>query len=150
MGRVTAPASDVDETVLLARAYLNRVAEPASIPVWALVREHGPVAAAEAIRCGAVADDVAAVTTARRCCVDPHEDLDAAARHGMRLVVPESAEWPHFALAALEAAGIKRLARYQKGEHSHHESGEPVPPLALWVHGGGELVNAAVRSVAIV
>jgi DNA processing protein len=154
MGRVTtaggsAPDQVADE-VLLARAYLNRVAEPASIPLWALVRERGPVAAADAVRRGEVADDVAAVTSARRSCVDPHDDLEAAGRHGIRLVVPESAQWPHFALAALELAGTKRLIRYRKGERAHHDGGEPVPPLALWVRGGGDLLTAGVRSVAIV
>ena len=33
-----------DESVLLARAFLSRVSEPASIPVWDWVRRHGPVA----------------------------------------------------------------------------------------------------------
>src|SRR4249920_1721898 len=35
----------IDDEVLLAHAYLNRVAEPGSIPLWAWVRRHGPVAA---------------------------------------------------------------------------------------------------------
>ena len=42
----------IDDETPLARAYLNRVAEPTSIPVWDWVRRVGPVAAAEAIRSG--------------------------------------------------------------------------------------------------
>ena len=154
MGGVNAGGKSVstaiDDEVLLAHAYLNRVAEPGSIPLWAWVRRHGPVAAAESIRRGAVDGDVAAVTSARRCSVDPRDDLDAALRHGIRLVVPESPDWPHFALAALEATGRKRLATYRAGDRTHREGGEPVPPLALWVRGVGDLASAAVRSVAIV
>ncbi len=143
-------STGVDDEVLLAHAYLNRVAEPGSIPLWAWVRRHGPVLAAESIRRGDVDDDVAAVTSARRCSVDPRDDLDAAQRHGIRLVVPESPDWPHFALAALEATGRKRLATYRAGDRTHHDGGEPVPPLALWIRGVGDLASAAVRSVAIV
>jgi DNA processing protein len=138
------------EDVLLARAYLNRVAEPASIPVWDWVRRHGPVVAAANIRSGDVDDAVAAATTARRMRVDPEEDLAAAQRHGIRFVVPESSDWPHFAFAALEAAGRRRLAAYRAGERTHREGGEPIPPLALWARGSGDLATSAVRSVAMV
>lgn len=143
------PAVVVDD-VVLARAYLSRVAEPGCIPVWDLVRKAGPVDAATAIRRGAVPDDVAGATCARRACTDPEADLEAADRHGVRLVVPESDEWPHFAVAALEATGLRRLAAYRSGRERHREGGEPVPPLALWVKGPGELAQAGVRGVALV
>ncbi|HEY7048177.1 MAG TPA: DNA-processing protein DprA [Jatrophihabitantaceae bacterium] len=140
----------VDDEVMLARAYLSRVAEPACIPVWDLVRREGPVAAARAIRGGAVPRDVASATAARCESADPEADLEAALRHGIRLVVPESSEWPHFAVTALEATALRRLPSYRSGAERHREGGEPVPPLALWVKGAGELASAGVRGVAIV
>lgn len=147
---MSAPDDAVDDEVLLARAYLSRVAEPACIPVWDLVRREGPVAAARAIRSGAVPSDVASATAARRESADPEADLEAALRHGIRLVVPESAEWPHFAVSALEATALRRLPSYRSGAERHREGGEPVPPLALWVKGTGELAAAGVRGVAMV
>lgn len=141
----------VTDDVLLARAYLNRVAEPANIPVWALVRDLGPVEAARVVRAGAAGlDDVVAATSARRDVTDPHADLDAAHRRGIRLVVPESDDWPHFAMAALEHAGLARLAEYRNGLTRHADHGEPIPPLALWARGPGDLASLAVRSVGIV
>lgn len=153
MGGVTAgsgPGQEVPDEVLLARAYLSRVAEPACIPVWDLVRRTGPVVAAASIRAGDVPPAVAAATEARRASTDPASDLDAAGRHGMRLVVPESAEWPHFALAALEQAALRRVAGYRSGVERQREGGEPIPPLALWVKGAGDLSQAGIRAVAIV
>jgi len=140
----------VSEEILLARAYLSRVAEPACIPVWDCVRRVGPVAAARLISDGGGSDEVSAATAARREHVDPHADLDAAQRHGIRLVVPESAEWPHFALAALERTGLARAASFAAGERKVADSGELMPPLALWVKGAGDLVSIGVRSVGIV
>ena len=49
-----------------ARAYLSRVAEPANIPVWQLVRQHGPIEAADRIRAGHVPAGVDSATAARR------------------------------------------------------------------------------------
>jgi DNA processing protein len=143
-------AGPVDDEILLARAYLCRVAEPACIPVWDLVRRAGPVQAASAIRRGDVPPDVAAATSARCESADPAADLDTGLRHGMRLVVPESREWPHFAMAGLEAVALRRLASYRSGAERHRDGGEPVPPLALWVKGAGDLVTAGVRGVAMV
>jgi DNA processing protein len=140
----------VDDAVLVARAYLSRVAEPASIPVWDCVRRLGPVAAAALIRDGGGSEEVSAAVAARREHVDPHADLEAAQRHGIRLVVPESDEWPHFALAALERTGQVRARSFQAGLRKVADSGEPMPPLALWVKGAGDLASLGVRSVGIV
>ncbi len=148
MGGLNAPPVAAD--VVMARAYLSRVAEPASIPVWACVRREGPVEAAALIRAGRVPADVLAATEGRRTSADPEADLDAAQRHGIQLVTPEDDAWPHFALSALEAAGRRRLAGYLAGDHRHRDGGEPIPPLALWVRGAADLATAAVRSVAIV
>jgi DNA processing protein len=140
----------VSDDVLLARAFLNRVAEPASIPVWNAVRRYGPVAAAQAIREGLVDDRVSEATAARAAHVDPYADLEAGQRHGIRLVVPESDEWPHFAFAALEATALRRLETYVRGQRKHAEGGELIPPLALWVRGTTELAPVGVRSVSMV
>jgi DNA processing protein len=140
----------VDEEVLLARAFLNRVAEPASIPLWNAVRCDGPVETVRAIQAGRAPADVAEATAARAERINPYADLDAAQRRGIRLVVPESDEWPHFAFSALEAAGERRLRRYLGGDHSRSESGELVPPLALWIRGTGDLATVGVRSIAMV
>ncbi|MDT4913219.1 MAG: processing protein [Pseudonocardiales bacterium] len=140
----------VSDEVLLARAFLNRVAEPASIPVWNMVRRDGAVEAARAIRDGTVDDRVSEATAARAAHVDPYADLEAAQRHGIRLVVPESDEWPHFAFAALEATALRRLETYTSGQRKHAEGGELIPPLALWVRGTSELSTVGVRSAALV
>lgn len=143
MGGVNSPS----DAVLLARAYLSRVCEPACLPVWKLVREHGPVQAVERISSGAVEADVRNATAARVGKIDPTADLEAADRHGVRVVTPESDEWPHFAFAALEHAGEQRL---RNPAANRERSGELVPPLALWVKGGGQLATLGLRSVGLV
>ena len=140
----------IDDETLLARAFLSRVAEPTSIPVWDWVRRVGPIVAADTIRSGRVSADVAAATEARRHSADPAADLDAAQRHGIRLLVPESPDWPHFALAALERTGTARAATFDAGQRRISESGEPMPPLALWVRGPGDPSTLGIRSLAIV
>jgi DNA processing protein len=140
----------VSDEVLLARTFLNRVAEPGSIPVWNMVRREGPVDAARAIRSGRVDDRVSEATAARAAAADPYADLEAAERHGSRLVVPEADEWPHFAFGALEATALRRLETYTRGQRKQAEGGELIPPLALWVRGGCDLATVGVRSVSLV
>jgi DNA processing protein len=147
MGSVS--GSDYGE-VLLARAYLSRVAEPASIPLWGYVREVGPVSAVRHIRAGTAPDDVLRATRARAATADPEADLAAAERRGIRLVHPEAPEWPHFGLACLEQAGLRRLAAYRNGDTAPAEHGEPIPPLALWIRGTADLTTLGIRSVGIV
>ncbi|HEY3737658.1 MAG TPA: DNA-processing protein DprA [Jatrophihabitans sp.] len=142
--------SAVADDVLLARAYLSRVGEPCHIGLWNFVRSAGPVAAMEAIRSAMAPVEVQRAVATRAAVADPYADLEVAERLGIRLVVPESDEWPHFALAALEHAGAERLGRYEAGERAQSEQGEPIPPLALWVRGAGETTALAVRSVAFV
>ena len=141
----------VRDEVLLARAYLSRVAEPASVGLWLYVSAVGPVAAAAALRAERAPSTLLAETAARRAAgVDPEVDLAAAERHGVRLLVPESADWPHFAFAALERAAVPRAKEYVAGRFKRSESGEPIPPLALWVRGPASLGTSAVRSVGVV
>jgi DNA processing protein len=140
----------VSDDVLTARAFLNRVAEPTCIPLWIAVRSEGPVAVAQSIRDGTAHPDVARACAARLCEVDPYADLEAAHRRGIRLVVPESDEWPHYALSALEAAGERRAALWLAGQRTISTSGELIPPLALWARGPADLSSVGVRSVGIV
>ncbi|MCL2781485.1 MAG: DNA-processing protein DprA [Actinomycetia bacterium] len=149
-GAAQSGETGVSEEVLLARAYLSRVAEPGNIAVWAWVGARGPVDAAASIQAGQVPATVASATAARAATADPWGDLDAAARHGIRLLTPESAGWPHLALAALGSAGRTRLAGYRAGDRAHRPSGEPIPPLALWVRGELDLGEVTVRSAALV
>jgi DNA processing protein len=57
-------ATEVSNEVLLARAYLSRVAEPGSVPVSEFVNRLGPVQAAERIRTDDVPELVRNATTA--------------------------------------------------------------------------------------
>lgn len=142
--------SAVPEEVLIARAFLSRVGESCHIPLWRFVRGEGPVAAMQAIRAGTAPAEVQSAVASRAATADPLADLDVAEQLGIRLVVPESDDWPHFALAVLEHTGAQRLARYEAGEHAQSDQGEPIPPLALWVRGGGELAGLGMRAVAVV
>ncbi|HET6878121.1 MAG TPA: DNA-processing protein DprA [Jatrophihabitans sp.] len=142
--------ADVDDEVLLARAFLTRIAEPACIPLWGLVRRVGAVEAVRQIKAGIAADEVMRATAPRLAETDPHADLDIAQRYGIRLIVPESAQWPHFAMSALERTGAARLREYENGKTTQSEAGEDIPPLALWVRGTAELHSLGVRSVGIV
>ncbi len=135
---------------LLAAAYLSRVAEPASVPLWSFVAEQGYLAAAAAIRAGRVPDEVAACTEARRQSADPYADLEAADRNDIRLLTPDDEQWPHFAFAALHAAAGRRLAQWRAGYRSRPSRGELIPPLALWVRGAAALGTVGVNSVAMV
>ena len=122
--------------VLLARAYLSRVAEPPAPGLVALIEEVGPVEAAARVRAGRVDDRVATETGARRTVHRAEADLAAAAAAaaGLRLVTPEHPEWPATALAAFAAAGTDELP----------------PPVALWVRGPGQLDELCRRAVAVV
>ena len=141
---------NVPDEVLVARAYLGRVAEAGSVVVAAFVEEHGPVVSAELIRAGEVPAEIAAATAARRTSADGAADLAAAARHGLRLVVPESPDWPHFAFAPLYAAQRRRWQAYLGGARSARYGGEPTVPLGLWAGGSLPLAESALRSVAVV
>ncbi len=144
------PSNDSPQEELVAAAYLSRVAEPGAVPLWLFVQAYGYVAAARAVRAGAVPDDVAACTEARRQSADPQADLAAAERNDIRLLLPSDADWPHFAFAALAVAADRRIAQWQAGYRSRPARGELMPPLALWVRGRGELATVGVRSIAVV
>jgi DNA protecting protein DprA len=139
-----------DERAVLAAAYLSRVAEPANLQLWMLVREVGYEVAAAAVRAGEVSEEVSVATEARRASAHPEDDLEAAERNGIRLVMPASAEWPHFGFAALAAAGEHRIRQLRAGHRLRPDRGELIPPLALWVRGTADLSSLGVSSLAVV
>jgi DNA processing protein len=124
----------VTEQVLLARAYLSRVAEPPAPGLGRLVAEVGAVAAAEQVHSGRVDEQIAGETGARRTVHRPAADLAAAAAVGARLLTPEHEEWPGWPFAAFAMSGQRELA----------------PPVALWVRGPGRLSELCERAVAVV
>ncbi|MGI6870215.1 DNA-processing protein DprA [Amycolatopsis sp. 3B14] len=131
------PVSDKLDAERLARSYLVRVAEPPAPAVADFVAQHGPVAAAEAIRAGDCPNRVRDETEARRTHDHAQRDLDEGARLGMRLLIPEDDEWPGWPLLSLQLAvsrGVKGVA----------------PPLALWVRGQVRFDEATEQAVAIV
>ena len=127
-----APA--VAQEVLLARAYLSRVAEPPAPGLARLVAEVGAVAAAERVRSGQVDEQVAGETGARRGVNRPAADLEAAAAVGARLLTPEHEEWPQWPFTAFALTGQRELA----------------PPVALWIRGPGRLAELCEQAVAVV
>ncbi|MFJ8815251.1 DNA-processing protein DprA [Amycolatopsis thermoflava] len=121
------------DDVRLARAYLSRVAEPGAPALSTFVAQHGPVAAAEAIRDRDCPLEVLQETNTRQ---HPDDvDLDAAAEAGIRLIIPEDDEWPSAALHHLTAA-------------SPVES-DLSPPLALWARGSGDLDHLTAEAITI-
>jgi DNA processing protein len=124
----------MNEQVILARAYLSRVAEPPAPALAELVAQVGPVEAAARVLDGRVDEQVATETNVRRAVHRPSADLDAAAAAGARLVAPEHPEWPAEAFAAFDSAGSPQLA----------------PPLALWVRGPARLDTLSGHAVAVV
>lgn len=149
-GAIQPAPAEVSDDVLTARAYLGRVTEPGSLAMAAFVAAHGPVRSAELIRAGTVPADIASTTSARRHDADGAADLAAAERHGLRFVVPESSDWPHFAFASLYAAQARRLQGLRGGALPGRYGGEPTVPLGLWVAGPLPLADVGVRSVALV
>jgi DNA processing protein len=100
------------DAALLAWAYLSRVIEPPCAELDALVRQVGPVEAAERVRHGQVDDAVARRTEARREINRAAADLELLNRRGGRLITPDDDEWPTLGFAAFGgAAGTKPQGR---------------------------------------
>jgi DNA processing protein len=125
------------DPTLRAWAYLSRVAEPPCAQLAALVRRDGPVAAAERVRRGQVADTLARHSEARREIDRAAEDLEVLARRGGRLITVDDDEWPVLAFAAFagNAAAVKPQGR---------------PPMVLWAVGPEALDAITQRAAAVV
>ncbi|MGW4484358.1 DNA-processing protein DprA [Amycolatopsis sp. NPDC004368] len=131
------PVEQPTDDLRRARAYLLRVAEPPAPALGAFVGECGPVEAAARVRSGDCPEKVRRETAARREVDLAEQDLEAAAKAHIRLVVPEDEEWPAWPLLSLAVAsgrGVENVAA----------------PLALWVRGDASLAQAADRAVAVV
>lgn len=131
---MTAPS---DEELLLARAYLMRVAEPPALAVLAFVDELGPLAAADRVRRGDVPPAVDLETQARRHLDVAADDLMAAEKAGARLLVPENPDWPAWQLLCLASA----MDRGIRGAG---------PPLGLWVRGVPAVADLFDRAVSVI
>lgn len=125
----------LDDPALRGWAYLSRVAEPPCAELAALVRQVGPVEAADRVRRGAVNDDVGKYTHARREMDSAAADLETLARRGGRLITPDDGEWPLLAFAAFGGAGTKPRAG---------------APMALWAQGPVRLDEVVRRAAAVV
>lgn len=152
MSAAPVAASGVDRDVLLARAYLSRVAEPPAAALAAYVGEVGPVVAARRVRAGmthgpgALPPRVARETAARRDTDRAEADLALLGARGGRLIVPEDPEWPAGALA-----GLEMVAGPEGGGLEGPSAREgPAGPLALWARGPGRLDGAPVEWVGMV
>jgi DNA processing protein len=155
MSAETAPAEapPVERAVLLARAYLSRVAEPPAAALAAYVEEVGPLVAARRVRAGAthgpgvLPPAVASETAARRDTERAESDLALLEAQGGRLIVPEDPEWPALALAGLGyVAGPDGGA----GMEGAPVRDGPAVPLALWARGPGRLDDAPQGWVGMV
>lgn len=133
----TQTAAPISSEVLLARAYLLRVAEPPAPHLARFVANHGAVNAAELIRTGAAPPNVLDETAARRDLWQAEEDLAMAEAAGARLLVPEDPDWPAWPFVALDVAGSRGVPWAGS-------------PLALWVRGTASLAAVTERAVAIV
>lgn len=126
----------------LARAALTRIVEPGDEHAGRWLRRYGAAGFLRRLREPTGAGHDARPGTGpfpgtgekrvdgwrrRAATVEPRRDLDAAARHGGRLVVPGDTEWPR----QLDDLGDTR-------------------PFGLWIRGPADLRTWALRSVAVV
>jgi DNA processing protein len=126
----------IDET-LLSWAYLSRVVEPPCQALTELVHRVGPVEAADRIRRGAVNNELADRSAARRETDRAAADLEILYRRDGRLVTPDDEEWPRLAFAAFAGKAIR-------------EKPQGRVPLVLWVIGTCRLDEVTRRSAAII
>ncbi|MBV9352909.1 MAG: DNA-protecting protein DprA [Mycobacterium sp.] len=127
----------MSDPTLRAWAYLSRVAEPPCAELAALVKQVGPVEAAERVRRGQVDNAVSRHTEARREIDCAAADLALLAGLGGRLITPDDDEWPGLALTAF---GDDAAAAKPQGK----------PPMVLWALGPERLDETAQRAAAIV
>ncbi len=134
----------VDEGVLAARVVLGWMVEPGNRELYHLVAECGPAEALARVVAGKAPGQLVAAAAARLRRHDPAKIaerlLERATRLGVRLVVPESDEWPS-CLDGLAAISTTTETRFDRDTY---------PPQAIWVRGEERLDQIAARAVAIV
>ncbi len=126
-----------DQTEMLAWAYLSRVAEAPCAELGDMVQRAGPVEAAERVRRGAVGDNLARQTSARRDIDCATEDLELLRRRSGRLITADDDEWPGLAFAAFAGAPVR-------------DKPQGRVPLVLWTIGPLRLDDVTERAAAIV
>lgn len=126
-----------DQTEMHAWAYLSRVAEAPCAELGDLVQRAGPVEAAERVRRGAVGDNLARQTSARRDIDCATEDLELLKRRSGRLITADDDEWPGLAFAAFAGAPVR-------------DKPQGRVPLVLWTIGPLRLDDVTERAAAIV
>jgi DNA processing protein len=130
-----------------ARAWLTRAAEPGSVAFWNFVEQAGPVDAVRLLRAEQAPAAVQALVGIRAQQDASLADLRRAGRCGGRLVIPEDDEWP---AASLHALTVASAGTSPESEEMKDRTKAPVPPVALWVRGPGQLAEVVDRSVALV
>jgi DNA processing protein len=127
-----------------ARIALACLAEPGTLAIYDLVREHGPVQALNRILGGTAWRDLVDSVQARLAGTSPDRIVDAALartrRIGARVVIPEDDEWP------AQLADLRLISR-PDGDRVARDT---YPPMCLWVRGDWPLAETLSRSVAVV
>ena len=125
----------VSEAERLARVLLSRVGEPGDPRLTVLVHELSAATVLDSLRRQAADRELGEDLAERVTATDPGQELERAAKLGIRFVVPGDEEWPD-ALDGLTLA-----------PHLHERGGIPV---GLWCRGPLRLDEAADRAVAVV
>lgn len=128
---------ELDEDLLVARAYLSAVAEPPAPQLSTLITDMGPIVAAERVRAGKVSAAVADEVAARRQHLCGGRIMESARELGIRLVVPEHDEWRSIRWNCLSAAAEMEIPGMAE-------------PIGVWVRGAGSPGELLANSVAIV
>ena len=134
-GLVAVPSSSAGEHERLARVALGRLGEPGDPRITRQVQQLGAARLYRRLCDDDPRLDLAADSAARRDGLDPSAELERAAGHGIRFVIPGDPEWPD---------GLDDLDRVQD---LHRRGGTP---LGLWVRGPLRLDELCRRSVAMV
>jgi DNA processing protein len=141
---ISTTSSATAHRIRAARVALGWLVEPGNKDLHFLVEAVGPVAAVERLAAGEAPDKLAAAARTRLGDTDPwavaQRLLERADRLGVRLIIPEDAQWPAAIndLALISVEGKDRIER------------DTYPPHCLWVRGPHQLDEAVDRSVAIV
>ncbi len=139
-----APDGVDTRTVRDARIVLGCLLEPGSAALHRLVTAHGPVEALDRLASGLESGPLAEAAALRlqgRPAVELAERLwERAARLGVRVITPESAEWP------AQLADLRHISR----DTSSTIDRDTFPPQSIWLRGPHPLGEVAGRSVALV
>ncbi|MCW4353939.1 DNA-processing protein DprA [Hoyosella sp. YIM 151337] len=122
---------------LRAWAYLSRVVEGPSYALSALIAQIGPEDAAAAVRTAALPEVLDRQTAARRQHDNSARDLEILRELGGTLVTPDSSEWPHWRMLALDQPQCREVA-------------SAAPPIALWKRGPLPLDELTSTAVSVV